>query len=407
MLSCVCPPDFTVSFLRQPRVLLKLNRCKIPADPRYWERETLTASPLTSSEKIENVARAILPTGEDVLELGVRGVPRRFDQRAPRWFVPMGNWRVRRTGSEIYPAFRRGARAYRAALRAWTVVGGAKFTHRVEEPRGGGWSLGELLSSDMPTLSTAAVSIGIPGPAQKITVQLMDGRGGLLGFAKYADNPYSQTLIANEARILGKLPENVGPRLLKFAPFLDGDLMVQTALPGRPLPPRSNLKRAQIDFFERLVREDGYFTASKHPFVKSLYEDAGGRREMFGPILEGFGGSEWPVAWMHGDMAPWNLHLWRGRCMAFDWEHGREIGFAYLDAAATLIQVASIIRRGDPGKAKRSVSRGLRDCFPVGYGKFAPAVASLSALNMLVSWYPPRTPDAYEEWLGAFIRTPV
>ena len=367
----------------------------------------MTASPLTSSKKIENVARTILPTGEGVLELGVRGVPRWLDLSVPRWFVPMGNWRVRGVGSRVYPSFRRGARAYRAALRTWIVVGGVKFTHRVEEPRGEDWLLGELLSPIMPTLSTAAVSIGIPGPAQKITVQLMDGRGGILGFAKYADNPYSRTLIANEASMLGKLPENVGPRLLKFIPFLGGDLMVQTALPGRPLPPRSNLKGTQVEFFERLVREDGRFTASEHPFVKSLYEEAGGRREMFGSILEDFGSSEWPVAWMHGDMAPWNLHLWRGRCMAFDWEHGRETGFAYLDAAATLIQVASIIRLDDPGKAKRSVSKELQSCLPVRYGKFAPALASLSALNMLVSWYPPRVPDAYEEWLGAFIRTPV
>lgn len=402
MSSCVC-----LSSPCQHRVLLKLNQCKIPADLRYWEWETLTASPLTSSEKIENVARMILPTEEDVLELGVRGIPRWFDPSAPRWFVPMRNWRVRRAASGIYPAFRRGARAYRATLRAWTVVGGVRFTHCVGTSRREDWPLGELLSPIMPTLSTAAVSIGIPGPAQKIAVQLMDRRGGILGFAKYANNPYSRTLIANEVRMLGKLPENVGPRLLKFVPFLGGDLMVQTALPGRPLPSRSHLKEAQVDFFERLVREDGYFTASEHPFVKSLYEEAGGRREMFGSILKDFGGSEWPVAWMHGDMAPWNLHLWRGRCMAFDWEHGREIGFAYLDAAATLIQVASIIRRDDPGKAKRSVSRGLRDCLPVGSGKFAPALASLSALNMLVSWYPPRTPDAYEEWLGAFIRTPV
>ena len=341
--------------------------------------------------------------GEDVLELGVRGLPRWFDSRTPRWFVPMGNWRVRRGGSGIYPAFRGGARAYRAALRAWIVVGGIRFTHRIVASRGGEWSLGKLLLPEMPALSTAAVSIGIPGPAQKITVQLMDGLGNTLGFAKYADTPYSRMLVANEARMVRNLPESVGPRLLKFVPFLDGDLMVQTALPGRPLPPKPQLDATQIEFFERLVRDEGVHKVSTHPFVESLYEEAGDRREMFGPILENFGDSEWPVAWMHGDMAPWNLHLWHGRCTAFDWEHGREIGFPYLDAAATLIQVASIIQRISPQEAKRSVSEGLRDCLPSRYEKFAPAVAALSALNMLVSWYPPREPDAYEEWLKASI----
>lgn len=362
---------------------------------------------LTSSGKIEDVAKVILPVGEEVLELGVRGLPRWFDQRAPRWFIPMGNWRARRSGSRIYPAFRQGARAYRAALRAWTVVGGVRFTHRVKTPRRGDWPLGELFLPDMPTLSTAAVSIGIPGPAQKITVQLMDERGDILGFAKYADNPYSRTLIANEVRMLQKLPENIGPRLLKFGPFLGGDMMLQTALPGRPLPPHLRLGAAQTEFFERLIQPEKVYAAPEHPFVEGLYGQANGLKDMFEQVLEDFGEIEWPVAWMHGDMAPWNLHLWRGCCMAFDWEHGRETGFPYLDAAATLIQVASIIRRADPAEAKHVVSRGLRDCLPTRHERFAPAVAALSALNMLVSWYPPREPDAYEKWLETFILAPA
>lgn len=350
-------------------------------------------------------ARALCPS-DDVIELTARGIPRRFASGASRYFIPAKNWKVRLGGSKIYPAFRLRARAYRSALRAWISLGGARFTHRVTPGRKGEWPLGDLLASDMPALSTAAVSIGIPGPAQKITVRLMDDDGRVLGFAKYADKPYTRTLISNEARMLEGLPGNVGPRLVRFTPFMGGDLLVQTALPGRPLAPRPRLDAAQVSFFERLFRPGETYAASEHPFIESLRERGGERRASIEPVVEGVERGEWPMAWMHGDMAPWNMHLWRGTCLAFDWEHGTETGFPYLDAAATLIQIASIIRREDPQKAKRAVSGELAASLPASYGEFAPSIAALSALNMIIAWYPPRPPDDYEEWLKAFIEAP-
>lgn len=346
-----------------------------------------------------SAARSLCPGGQEFLELSVRGVP--------RYFVPANNWRVRGSGSGIYLAFRRSARAYRAALRAWITVGGARLTHRTRWCRGDEWPLGETLLPDLPTLSTAAILVGIPGPAQKITVQLMDGRGKVLGFAKYAASPYTRELIANEARMLQKLPESLAPRLVRFAPFLEGDLLVQTALPGKPRVPHMRLDTAQARFFGDLTDPERVYEAPEHPFVRRLYSRAGDRRRMLEAVVEDLKDSEWRLAWLHGDMAPWNMHWWHGDCLAFDWEHGKEEGFAYLDAAATLIQVASKIRRLGPQQAKRAVSERLEPHLPVRYGGYAPAIAALSALNMLVSWYPPRKPDAYEGWLETFVKTTV
>ena len=357
--------------------------------------------------RLVGTARNMCPVQQDVLELDKQALPRWLGRGTPRWFVPMGNWRIRRSGSKVYPALRWRARAYRAALRAWITLGGARVTHHVGAKREGGWPLGELLLADMPTLSTAAVSIGIPGPAQKITLQLMDSNGRILGFAKYADNPYTKRLLTNEAQMLERLPENVAPRLIRFARFLEGVLLVQTPLRGRPRTPRPRLDPAQVKLFNRLVRPGEAYAVSGHPFVESLRAQAdGGPRDKLEAVVEAFEDSEWPAAWMHGDMAPWNMHWWRGSCLAFDWEHGTERGFAYLDAAATLIQVASVMKRADPWRAKRAVSRELEERLPAGYCGLAPAVAALSAVNMLVSWYPPRKPDAFEAWLGAFIEAP-
>jgi hypothetical protein len=226
---------------------------------------------------------------------------------------------------------------------------------------------------------------------------------GAAYWASYAETTHTRALVANEARMLGLIPENVGPRLVRFARFLRGDLLVQTPLPGRVRMPRSRPDEAHIGLVERLIRPGEAYAASEHPFVKGLYARAGRRRNMLERIVANLDDSEWPVALHHGDLSPWNMR-WQGRkkCQAFDWEHGREEGLAYLEAAHAPIQAAGLVRKTDPRRAKRAVSEYVRCCLPPRLGRFAPAMAALSALNILISWYPPRKPDAYEQWLTTF-----
>jgi hypothetical protein len=342
----------------------------------------------------------MFPAGEDMLELPARGVL--------RVFVPTSSWRVRRVGSRLYPALSWKGRAHRMALRGWITSGGARFTHRLTAKHDGGWPLGDLLRPDMPTLSTAAVSIGPPSPGQKITVQLMDDRGRILGFVKYADRPLTRSRVINEAQMLRVLPEGVGPRLVRLASFLDGELLVQTPLLGRSRQPRLYIDAAQMRLLGRLVRPETPQTASEHPFIRSLYAQAGSHMWMLESIVAALGNSKWHLAYMHGDLAPWNMRWWRGECLAFDWECGLQAGFAYVDAAYTLVQVASVIRRLDPGQARQIVSDCLRSRLPAPYSRSAPALAALGAFYTLVSWYPPSpnshgVPSAQEQWLRTFL----
>jgi hypothetical protein len=348
-----------------------------------------------STADIVETARALCPVDQDILELRAQGVP--------RWFFPMSDFKTLRKAFALYPALRWRSQAYRAALRAWATTGGARLTHRVSPKRKGEWPLGELLLPDFPALSTAAVSIGIPGPAQKITVQFMDAQGHTLGFAKYANAPLARDHVANEARMLGLIPENVGPRLVRFVRFLQGDLLVQTPLPGRVRMPRSKPDAAQIRLIERLVRGEEAYVASQHPFIEGLYARAGRRRSALERIVADLEDSEWPVALHHGDLSPWNMRWQGSNCLAFDWEHGREAGLAYLEVAHAPIQVAGLIRKTDPLRAKHAVSEYVKYCLPLQLSRFSPTIAALSALSTLVSWYPPRRPDAYERWLTSFV----
>jgi hypothetical protein len=344
-----------------------------------------------------DAAEVFCPPGARIAELHAPG--------GRRWLVPMNNPRVRWGSFGLYPAHRRRGRAYRTLLRAWLTMGGGGFTHQVVRKSTTDWPLGDLLLPDMPTLSTAAVYMGNPGPDQKMTVQLMDGDGNVLGYAKYADKVRPRSLIANEARMLEMIPEDVGPRLVRFASFLQGELLVQTRLPGQTLMPRSpRLYEAHMQFLQRLVQPGIAYPISEHPFVKDLYARADARRGMLEEIVSALGDSEWPVAFMHGDLSPANMHWWRGRYLAFDWEYGRQVGLAYLEAPHPLIEFASLIRGTDPQGAKRAISNSLSThLLPPQYTRLAPKVAALAALNMLISWYPPREPDAYERWLTAFV----
>lgn len=348
---------------------------------------------------VVDTAKALCPMEEDMLELPARGTP--------RWFIPTSSRQARRSGSKIYPAFRWKGRAYRTVLRAWITYGKAHFTHCVSARRECEWPLGDLLLPDIPALSTAAVSIGPPGPGQKITLQLMDYRGQVLGYAKYADKPLTRARLRNEARMLETIPEGVGPRLVRFAPFMEGDLLVQTPLLGRPRGLRLRLDAAQMRLLEKLMQSEGASAASEHPFVRDLHARAGEHTGLLERVVTDLENGEWPVVLMHGDLAPWNMIWRRGDYSAFDWECGVEAGFPYLDTAYTLIQVASLVRGNDPRRAKRTISDLLKRWLPDRHDTFASAIAGLSALYTLVSWYPPsegspRESSPQEHWLRTF-----
>jgi hypothetical protein len=345
-----------------------------------------------------DAAEVFCPPGADALELRAPG--------GRHWLFPTSNPRVRWSSFGLYPAHRRRGRAYRELLRAWFTLGGGGYTHRMVRKRNADWPLGDLLSPDMPTLSTTAVYMGNPGPDQKMTIQLMDAEGNVLGYAKYAERDRPRSLIANEAGMLETIPEDIGPRMVWFGAFLRGELLVQTRLPGRSRMPHSPRHfRAHMRFLERLIRPGSQaYPISEHPFVKSLHARAGSRRRVLEDIVCALGDSEWPVAFMHGDLSPANMHWWHGRYLAFDWEYGRHEGLAYLEAPHPLIEFASLIRGENPQDAKRAISNSLSThLLPPQYSGLAPKVAALAALNMLVSWYPPREPDPYERWLTAFV----
>ena len=359
-------------------------------------------------------AKALCPVGEDILELDAG------DGRL--WFVPVGSARARHGGLGVLPVLRWRSRLYRAALRAWMLAGGTHGLHhlsRLRLPSGaprprcvfrkdeGEWELGTLLRPYMPTLATAAVYAGTPGlgVARKATARLLDRKGRTLGFAKYATALHGQALLTNEKHMLELIPSGTGPALIRFAPFLEGTMLVQTPMPGSPRRPRLRLDAALMRFLGNLERpEVEPHKASEHPLVAHLQGKSAVPEDLLDAVVAGLGTVEWPVVLAHGDLSPWNLHEWRGACLAFDWEYGKDSGFPYLDAAHYLIEIAGVVKHLEPRRSRHLVSEALRPWLPAHHRSHAAALSALAALNMLASWFPPREPDAQYYWLHDFAR---
>lgn len=262
----------------------------------------------------------------------------------PRLFLPAQRPSRSWQDSSFYPASRLLARLYRISLRTRAAAG----LGEIRKVQASHWPLGEFTQEVLPQAESSVILVGTPGPAQKITARVLDGRGEVLGYLKYAEKEGARKRLRQEFRMLHKLPSGVGPELLKFGPFADGEAMLITALAGKMLPtnlpPPEDLK----GFLGSLVVSSPV-PLEAHPWVNYIREQRG---PDFDPSFEVLASSSWPIVVQHGDFAPWNL-LWRpdGTVGAIDWEYGVPEGFPHLDLAYYILQVSALIQRRTPSKA--------------------------------------------------------
>jgi hypothetical protein len=319
-----------------------------------------------------------------------------------RCYVPTRGRAVRLTASALFPAFRSSARAYRMLLRGWVAAGGALLTHSIAHQVCERWPLRDLLCAQLPELATVAALIG-GGPEPKVTVQLMDRQGRVLAHAKYATTPQARAMLANEARLLSALPSGIAPRLISFLPFQDGDLLVQSTVPGKPYPPRRRLDTAQLRILNRLVQPGTSYRAADHPFIRRLADRADHLAPLVGGIVHRLGSREWPVVWLHGDFTFFNMHRSTDQCLPFDWEGGSSEGFPYLDAAHWTMLVLRTIDRRPPAEARPIVVAEIGALLPGEPESVGDAIADLCALYTLVTWYQGRVVDDYSSWVADFL----
>ena len=272
--------------------------------------------------------------------------------RNPRLYLSGSSLPRRWEESAMYPGSRWGARFYRNLLRIVTAAG-LKSRRNV---RGDDWPLGEFAGEVMPELKSAVVLAGTPGPAQTLTAQLLDAKGRILGYLKYAETEAARQRLRRELFMISSIPEEITPRPIKFGLMGGGEALLRGAVVGNPLRTTLPPEDGVIALLSSLAVSSG-MSLEAHPWARRIRSQGDHRLDYY---LETLASREWPVVIQHGDFAPWNLLRTPGGAIkAIDWEFGAMEGFPYQDLCHYFLWVSFLIYRWEPLKAMQVVAEYL------------------------------------------------
>ena len=272
--------------------------------------------------------------------------------QSPRLLFAAGTMRERWRSSALYPAFRqrakilRGLQRTRAALKLISIKNADTSL----------WEIGEFVSEMLPQARTMVILKGSPGPAQKMTVQLLDRNGATTGFLKIATTAAAQNNLRNEHAVLMALPPRLGPRPLKFGSLSCGLVLLLSPVVGKPLAATLSPPSGVTHLLGRLTI-GSQVSLENHPWISALQiRSDSSIASMLAPLAR----KQWPIAIQHGDFAPWNLLCDdTGGVTAIDWEYGTLAGFPFVDLANYHLQICGLVYRWRPLKSFERVQHLL------------------------------------------------
>lgn len=292
--------------------------------------------------------------------------------RNARLFCAADTMAERWNAAAFYPAQRYSARVYRvflqvsALLRSGRICPESRKRIAVEE------FLDGVLSDALPL----AVRISPRGPVRKFTIQFVDLNGGVLAYLKCADSAMARTRLRRECDILRQLPPGFGPRVLKYGEIEGCDALLVAAVSGRQLNAALPLPN-QVHAYTTALQTGQPCSLEAHPWLKQQADSCTDVQR----YAERLDRRTWPVVFRHGDLAPWNLlRTPSGTLIAIDWEYGRRDGFPGLDVAQYVLQVAALIHRWSPIRARRYAIRELIGGLSL-TEREASAIVSLAAIE--------------------------
>lgn len=322
--------------------------------------------------------------------------------REPRIMLAKGGSAARRwRESALYPAFRPAAKIYRHLLRHKAGLGlGRARSVAVQR-----WALGEFLTDVLPEARSVVMLIGSPGPARKITAELRDAAGSVVGYLKLATTDHAKRRLTHEREILGVLATGFGPTVLKSGAIGETEALLLAPIAGVPLAARSPPASDIVDFARSLPRSTSV-SLSQHPWIRDVCGTC--NAPSLEDALADLDHRPWAVVFQHGDFAPWNLlRTTSGAIMALDWEYGAAEGFPYLDLCHFILQVAALVYHRSPGIAAAHATDWLEH--RSGLDLTSPTAQALVRLAAFDAWRKASqdsTPDdaALQPWRNAIWR---
>lgn len=256
-------------------------------------------------------------------------------------------------------------RAARAVLRRAVSSGvGARLPVRQlcvrQDPDG----IEQHLAARLPTGIRMGVLIGPPRANAKPVLQLLDGAGTTVAFAKVGVTPLAAELLTRETWALKLVATDRRhtfevPQVIAADPWRDLPVLIQQALPlaQSQLAPQEPPLQVMAEIAglggittrrigsswlaEPLLGRDGWFGLDLQPF------------ELLRQRVTRY--DQWPVGSWHGDFGPWNMATDGATTQVWDWERFEQDVPVGLDAAHYRTQRA-VAHLQEPSVAWQSVT---------------------------------------------------
>lgn len=281
------------------------------------------------------------------------------DARRCKLLVPAGSRRVAAAAVRRFSEpqgrlgrLKRDAVAMALHSGAWSAL--VRDRVRLTAPDGATDTVDHFLSTALGTPLQVSIHIGPARANRKPVLQLLDPRGGTIGFAKFGVGPLTRRLVRAETAALSalshvRLPDIVVPSILHAGQWRGMQVLVQSALPvWEPRVPLSGvrLQRAMAEVAGACGLTQGWLATSPYwadlrnrlcqlvadtpegsgraaTEVSQLFEAARTLVEHAAELNLRYG------AW-HGDWAPWNMANVAEALLIWDWERftpGVPLGF--------------------------------------------------------------------------------
>lgn len=219
-----------------------------------------------------------------------------------------------------------------------------------------------------------SIFTGTGGPHQKITIQVMDRKGAILGYIKASGNKKVDKLLQNEVEILRylsrfKIKSGLFPKLIYHGELTGTNVLVLDTLKSVHSTFSSKLSNRHINFLSEIfLKTANVLKYTESDFFRNLRQrlrDLEAKRLLIDTlgntykraadyIEKEIGDMVIPFGLCHRDFTPWNTFFHEGRLYAFDWEYARREYPPMLDMFHFIVQDGILVKHLKPeGLLKR------------------------------------------------------
>lgn len=325
---------------------------------------------------------------EILIEMGMCRIDRYFllpNSNDPRWMIPDSSTKVISKTLDLYQPYKWKARlgklftivGFKSTIirelwnweRVWIALRNPDAIPNIKS------ELSKHFNEEDIFLS---ISSGTLSPHRKITMQVMDAQGTILGLVKIGMTEVAKKQIEREAHILNdikslNLRAVIVPNVLEEWNRNDFKYLLMSSCGEKFTSGPIKIGSTHRDFLKEIYQKTlEYYTFEAHPAwvnlarnIKKIDWEGLGEYESvlknsLNHIKTTFENERVPAIRVHGDFAPWNTKVFGNLLFLFDWEYSESSGIPFYDLIHWHFQTMSLVKRNHPSRIADQLEREIR-----------------------------------------------